>query len=93
VTDEQVAELRRWALGLAEDPRPELKAAAKAIRLLADDLLAARSQLLEERLIRQALEERDETAPAAVDDVVQTLRHRLRDLVVRRTAVESPSAE
>jgi hypothetical protein len=93
VTDEQVEELRRWALGLAEDPRPELKAAAKAIRLLADDLLAARSQLLEERLIRQALEAREEAAPTPAEDVAQTLRHRLRDRIVRRAAVESASAE
>ena len=33
-----------WARGLADDERPEVRAAAKAM-LLADDLLAARSQL------------------------------------------------
>ena len=60
VDDSQVEELRRWARGLATDSRAELKAAAKAIDLLSEDLLAARSQLLEERLIRQALESRDE---------------------------------
>jgi hypothetical protein len=57
VDDEQVAELREWAKGLAEDERPELRAAAKAILLLANDLLAARSQMLEDRWIKQALEE------------------------------------
>ena len=57
VDDEQVEELREWATGLAEDERPELRAAAKAILLLADDLLAARSQMLEDRWIKQALEE------------------------------------
>ena len=56
VEDAQVDELRRWADGLAEDSRPEVKAAAKAILMLAEDLAAARSQLLEERLIREALE-------------------------------------
>jgi hypothetical protein len=56
VDDGQVAEIRRWAQGLSTDSRPEVKAAAKAILMLADDLDAARSQLLEERLIREALE-------------------------------------
>ena len=57
VDDEQVEELRGWATGLAEDERPEVRAAAKAILLLANDLLAARSQMLEDRWIKQALEE------------------------------------
>ncbi len=78
--DEQVEELRRWALGLAEDNRPEVRAAAKAIRLLADDLLAARSQLLEERLIRQALEEQ---RAAEEREVEHALLARLRALVRR----------
>ena len=60
VDDGQVDELRRWADGLSTDPRPEVKAAAKAITMLADDLNAARSQLLEERMIREALESQDE---------------------------------
>jgi hypothetical protein len=40
VDDEQVGELRKWAKGLVEDERPEVRAAAKAILLLADDLLS-----------------------------------------------------
>lgn len=78
--DAQVAELRRWADGLAKDGRPEVRAAAKAIMLLSDDLLATRSQLFEERLIREALEERlsgDESLP-------EDLRSRLRSLYRRR---------
>ena len=71
VDDEQVAELREWATGLAEDERPELRAAAKAILLLANDLLAARSQMLEDRWIKQALEEQQAT-------VERTLLTRLR---------------
>ena len=59
VDDAQVEELRRWAKGLAEDDRPELRAAARAIQLLAEDVDAARSQLLEERMIREALEAQD----------------------------------
>jgi hypothetical protein len=72
--DDQVAELREWAKGLAEDDRPELRAAAKAILLLANDLLAARSQLVEDRWIKQALEEQE----ASLD---WSLRNRLSRLV------------
>jgi hypothetical protein len=77
VEDAQVEELRRWADGLSEDGRPEVRAAAKAIKLLSEDLLATRSQLLEERLIREALEARvadDESLP-------EDLRTRLRVLL------------
>jgi hypothetical protein len=70
---EQIEELREWAKGLSQDERPELRAAAKAILLLADDLMAARSQLLEDEWIKQALEEQE--------GIEQTLRHRLRGLV------------
>ena len=82
--DGQVGELRRWAEGLSSDTRPEVKAAAKAILLLADDLEAARSQLLEERMIRQALEANqpsENPAPsetADLDHVEHDLRERLR---------------
>ena len=80
VDDEQVAELREWAAGLAEDERPEVRAAAKAILLLANDLLAARSQMLEDRWIKQALEEQQAS-------VERTLLDRLR----RRVQVPSES--
>ena len=72
--DGQVAELREWATGLAEDEHPEIRAAAKAILLLANDLLAARSQMLEDRWIKQALEEQQAT-------VERTLLNRLRGRV------------
>lgn len=71
VDDDQVGELQKWAKGLAEDERPEVRAAARAIRLLADDLLAARSQLLEDSWIKQALEEQQTS-------VERTLLDRLR---------------
>jgi hypothetical protein len=87
VEDGQVEELRRWAKGLRRDGRPEVRAAAKAIQLLCDDLLATRSQLLEERMIRQAFEERfaaeDENLP---EDLLTRLRIFLH---LRRRAVES----
>jgi hypothetical protein len=76
VDDGQVEELRKWALGLSADGRPEVRAAAKAILLLADDLIAARSQLLEERMIREALEARQE-------DLDRDLLGRLRGLIRR----------
>jgi hypothetical protein len=89
VDDAQVEELRRWAKGLSTDHRPEVKAAAKAILLLSDDVLAARSQLLEERLIRQALESReaaDETSPEPSGTVARDLVDRVRSVLHRRAA-------
>ncbi len=79
VDDGQVDELRRWAQGLSTDPRAEVKAAAKAITMLADDLEAARSQLLEERMIREALESRlaDEEAAEMERDLRTRLLARL----------------
>ena len=74
---DQVAELQNWARGLVDDDRPEVRAAAKAILLLADDLVAARSQLLEHAWIKQALEEQE-------DSIEQTLRRRLRRLLGAR---------
>jgi hypothetical protein len=73
VNDGQVEELRRWADGLAKDGRPEVRAAARAILLLSEDLLAARSQLFEERMIREALEHR----MADEDNLSEDLRARL----------------
>jgi hypothetical protein len=80
VDDAQVAELRRWAEGLEKDGRPEVRAAAKAILLLSDELLASRSQLFEERLIKEALEER----LAGDENLPEDLRSRLRTLLQRR---------
>ena len=87
--DAQVEELRRWAKGLSTDSRPEVKAAAKAIFLLSEDVLAARSQLLEERLIRKALEDREAAESQAEGDsaaVTHDLLKRVRLLLHRRTA-------
>ena len=82
---DQVAELPNWARGLADDERPEVRAAARAILLLADDLLAARSQLLEHAWIKQALEEQE-------GSIEQTLGHRLRQrLGARETRSEDRS--
>ena len=67
VNDEQIEELRRWATFLSADERPEVRAAAKAILLLVDDLAAAKSQLAEERLMlvaeKIALSRRGALAP------------------------------
>ncbi len=82
VEDSQVEELKRWAEGLSSDGRPEVRAAARAILLLADDLLAARSQLYEERLIRQALEEQAERS-SREQEVHHDLLERIRALIRR----------
>jgi hypothetical protein len=84
VEDGQVGELRLWALGLSKDGRPEVRAAAKAILLLSDDLLATRSQLLEERMIREALEAR----LSEDDELDADLRGRLRALLHMRRRPE-----
>jgi hypothetical protein len=78
VEDVQVEELRRWAQGLSTDTRPEVQAAAKAITMLADDLDAARSQLLEERMIREALEANEVDEAGGLErDLLTRLRTRL----------------
>jgi hypothetical protein len=77
VDDERVEELRGWATGLSEDERPEVRAAAKAILLLANDLLAARSQMLEDRWIKQALEEQQASVERTL---LNRLRRRIRTL-------------
>jgi hypothetical protein len=82
VEDGQVEELRRWAQGLSTDSRPEVQAAAKAITMLADDLDAARSQLLEERMIRQALEANEDGSAAS--GLERDLLTRLRTRLTRR---------
>ena len=88
--DAQVDELRRWAMGLGNDPRPEVKAAAKAILLLSDDLRAARSQLLEERMILAALEARDSAHADGSGEVSRDLIRRLRSIL--RLRAGSPEA-
>ena len=78
----QIAELREWAKGLAEDERPQVHAASRAILLLADDLVAARSQLLEHDWIKQALADHE-------TGLEKTLRHRLRHVLgVRKSRAE-----
>ena len=88
VDDGQVDELRRWAQGLSTDSRPEVQAAAKAITMLADDLDAARSQLLEERMIREALEANEPAETpnddGSSDDVERDLRTRFRSYLQPR---------
>jgi hypothetical protein len=72
LADDQVVELREWARGLAEDDRPEFRAAARAIELLAADLLAARSRLVADQ--DQGIEEAPDRRQASLD---WSLRNRL----------------
>jgi hypothetical protein len=98
LSDEQVEQLARWARGLELDERPELRAAARAIVLLAEAVQAARSQLLEERLIREALEERERerdraSLHAESPSLSRVLLTRLRREPRRRgTAVDPPAS-
>jgi hypothetical protein len=94
--DSQVEELRRWAVGLSNDPRAEVKAAAKAILMLTDDVRAARSQLWEERMIREALEARDaaaEAAPAIERDLFRRVGSSLAGRIRRQPDEPAPEPE
>jgi hypothetical protein len=70
LADDQVMELQEWAKGLAGDDRPEFRAAARAIQLLATDLLVARSRFVEDQWVKGALENQEAT-------VEWSLRNRL----------------
>jgi hypothetical protein len=65
VDDGQVEELKRWAKGT----------------MLADDLAAARSQLLEERMIREALEAITAEDDGSSGELERDLRARLRGVL------------
>ena len=98
--DEQVLQLRTWAGRLAIDDRAEVRAAGKAIVMLADELSSLRAQRRLESEARFA--ESDSATPVPVSDpsdadVASSLRTRLRSLVgvrdaepASRTAEEKP---
>ena len=95
LSDEQVQELRLWARGLETDERPEIRAAARAISLLAAELEAARSQFVEERLVTEALEarelgQRSATATAAEHPLTRDLRGRLSARLMLRRPSQAP---
>ena len=79
---DQLRTLEAWATGLCQDERPEVRAAAKAILLLVDEVKALRSVLLsvlppEERSSTDADPELAvEAEPQGTPDVA--LRERLR---------------
>jgi hypothetical protein len=82
--DEQVLELRNWAQRLASGDRADVRAAGRAIAMLADELTALRAQ---QRLERDVLAATD-VPPAAAQapdpdgtDVASSLRSRLRSIV------------
>ena len=76
--DEQILELRSWAQRLASDDRADVRAAAKAIVMLSDELTALRAQ---QRLENDTLEAAPDSEPADVDS---SLRARLRSFVGAR---------
>lgn len=81
--DEQVLELRRWAQRLAGDDRADIRAAGKAIVMLADELRALRAQRLESDAVDES--SRTATTTAAPDprseELASSLRTRLRSFV------------
>ena len=95
--DEQILELRMWAQRLATDDRAELRAAGKAIVMLADELSALRAQ---QRIESETPAPTHSPAPTATapdptsPDVASSLRTRLRSFVgVREPEDGSESAK
>jgi hypothetical protein len=82
--DEQVFELRSWAQRLAADDRADVRAAGKAIVMLADELTVLRARQGLESDVAAATAGPATTTPApepASSDVASSLRTRLRSLV------------
>lgn len=79
MNDEQLRELRAWAGRLAVDERAELRAAGKAIVMLADEVEALRARQLQGE---EALEVEPEAVAipsgASAAEVGSALRERLR---------------
>ena len=61
--EEKIATLRAWAEGLSADPRDELRAAAKAILLLIEELEAVHVQLWHARELAAPEAAAPETPP------------------------------
>jgi hypothetical protein len=84
VNEEQLLELRLWAGRLASDARADVRAAAKAIVMLVDELEALRAERPQPN---DALEAGAETAPVAAHAEVEigsAFRGRLRSLARKR---------
>lgn len=78
--DEQVLELRSWAQRLATGDRADVRAAGKAIVMLADELTALRAQ---QRVDSDVLAPvaTPATPDSSPEDVASSLRTRLRSFV------------
>jgi hypothetical protein len=89
--EEQFAILREWGEGLERASIPELRAAGKAIRMLADEVESLTIELWEARRgLLDAAEERGRLEQELVRETHGALAERLR-LRLRRTN-ESPEA-
>jgi hypothetical protein len=87
--DEQVLELRTWAQRLATDDRADVRAAGKAIVMLADELstLRAREGVQSDSLVVTPGPPTNAAPPdASSADVASSLRTRLRSFVGVRSA-------
>jgi hypothetical protein len=84
--DEQLLQLRRWAARLASDDRMDVRAAAKAIVMLADEVEALRTEGPPQS---EAIEAAESSAAAtvrgdAVGEIGSALRGRLRSFARER---------
>jgi hypothetical protein len=79
--DEQLLQLRRWAGRLASDDRVDVRAAAKAIVMLANEVEALRAERPQQSEPIEAAETTTAAAPVrddAVGEIGSVLRGRLR---------------
>jgi hypothetical protein len=94
VNDEQVLQLRRWAERLAADERADVRAAAKAIVLLTDEVKALRGRQPEESEAIEADAETTTIAPTrddgSADEFGSVLRGRLRSFARARHSKHEP---
>jgi hypothetical protein len=79
VDEEQFETLKRWGAGLANDGREEVRAAGRAIMMLADEVDRLHIELWNVREeLRRLMQEAGADAPAEETTVERDLRSRLR---------------
>jgi hypothetical protein len=94
MNDEQVLELRKWAERLATDGRADVRAAAKAIVLLTNEVKALRARQPKESEAIEAHAKTSTTAPTrddgSADEFGSLLRGRLRSFARARHSKHAP---
>ena len=81
--EQKIATLRLWADGLARDERDEMRAAARAILMLVDEIELLHVELWHAGQLRGAEDESEGEAPADRPTLRSALRERLRSATER----------